>query len=294
MSKCGFELREWEHTGECKETNNKNETQVLGLLWNKELDTLNINMYWLDDLNMEKISKRSILSIVQKVFDPFGFVSPVMLCPKIMLQKAWRMGISWDQEITDELRKEFLQWFQELRILKDIQIPRCIQTSSKDLSSCTIHTFVDGRKDDYAAVTFSIFEKGDRIELFLLAAKSRVAPLRGVTISADLPSRGCKAKQLITLRWWERPHWLKDSSQFKIIMDSSNQIWNEGEIGKEKSKTTYTLTSNEGITCYYRYFSNYVRIIRLVAWILCFKHNCQTLMARKQRERHIHNFIKQK
>ncbi|GBL97892.1 hypothetical protein AVEN_127004-1 [Araneus ventricosus] len=92
------------------------------------------------------------------------------------------MGKSWDQEITDELRKEFLQWFKKLRIFNDIQIPRFVQISSNDLSSCTIHTFVDGSKDAYVAISFLIVEKGDRIESFLLAAKSRVAPLRGATI----------------------------------------------------------------------------------------------------------------
>ncbi|GFT29317.1 integrase catalytic domain-containing protein [Trichonephila clavipes] len=49
-------------------------------------------------------------------------------------------------------------------------------------SSCAIHTFVDGSKDAYAAVTFLRLEKNDRIEVFLLAAKSQVAPLRGATI----------------------------------------------------------------------------------------------------------------
>ncbi|XP_055926996.1 uncharacterized protein LOC129958499 [Argiope bruennichi] len=181
MAKGGFDLREWEWSGVC-ETNSKEETQVLGLIWNKKLDTLKINMKWLDDINVEKVTKRSMLSTVHKVFDPFGFTAPVMLCPKIMLQKAWKLGTSWDEEITGELRKEFLQWFQELKHLSDIQIPRCVQASSKDISNCTIHTFVDGSKDAYAAVTYLRIENNGRIALFLLAAKSRVAPLRGTTI----------------------------------------------------------------------------------------------------------------
>ncbi|XP_055932046.1 uncharacterized protein LOC129962326 [Argiope bruennichi] len=181
MAKGGFDLREWEWSGDC-ETNSKEETQVLGLIWNKKLDTLKINMKWLDDINVEKVTKRSMLSTVHKVFDPFGFTVPVMLCPKIMLQKAWKLGTSWDEEITGELRKEFLQWFQELKHLFDIHIPRCVQASSKDISNCTIHTFVDGSKDAYAAITFLRIENNGRIELFILAAKSGVAPLRGTTV----------------------------------------------------------------------------------------------------------------
>lgn len=362
MKKGGFDLREWEWSGDC-DTDSRNETQVLGLIWNKDLDTLKINMKWLDDINMEKITKRNMLSTVHKVFDPFGFTSPVMLCPKIMLQKAWKLGTSWDEEITGELRKEFLQWFHELKYLADIQIPRSIHACSDDLSCYTIHTFVDGSKDAYAAVTFLRIEKTNRIELFLLAAKSRVAPLRGTTIPrmellaavigarlansviealgwrnvrmyywsdsttvlawimreenwsvfvrnrvqeikklsnptswrhvpgdknpADLPSRGCKAKQLVSLKWWEGPHWIKNVLEFQNIMASSNFDWNEEEIEKEKSKTTYILANNEPsrvVNWYYRYFSNYDRIIRLVAWILRFKHNCTNVTKKEHGE----------
>ncbi|GFW71990.1 DUF5641 domain-containing protein [Trichonephila clavipes] len=49
-------------------------------------------------------------------------------------------------------------------------------------SNCAIHTFVDGSKDAYAAITFLRLEKNDRIEVFLLAAKFRVVSLRGATI----------------------------------------------------------------------------------------------------------------
>ncbi|XP_055944433.1 uncharacterized protein LOC129975391 [Argiope bruennichi] len=334
MAKGGFDLREWEWSGDC-ETNSKEETQVLGLIWNKKLDTLKINMKWLDGINVEKVTKRSMLSTVHKVFDPFGFTAPVMLCPKIMLQKAWTLGTSWDEEVTGELRKEFLQWFQELKHLSDIQIPRCVQASSKDISNCTIHTFVDGSKDAYAAVTFLRIENNGRIELFLLAAKSRVAPLRGTTIPrmellaavigarlansvvealgwknvtiyywsdsttvlawilreenwsvfvrnrvqeirklsnpkswrhipgdknpADLPSRGCKAKHLVSLRWWEGPQWMKNAFEFQNIMGSTNHDWNEEEIRKEKSKTTFILSNNEACGVANWYHRNHTR-----------------------------------
>ncbi|XP_055936883.1 uncharacterized protein LOC129966480 [Argiope bruennichi] len=363
MAKGGFDLREWEWSGDC-ETNSKEETQVLGLIWNKKLDTLKINMKWLDGINVEKVTKRSMFSTVHKVFDPFGFTAPVMLCPKIMLQKAWTLGTSWDEEVTGELRKEFLQWFQELKHLSDIQIPRCVQASSKDISNCTIHTFVDGSKDAYAAVTFLRIENNGRIELFLLAAKSRVAPLRGTTIPrmellaavigarlansvveafgwenvtiyywsdsttvlawilreenwsvfvrnrvqeirklsnptswrhipgdknpADLPSRGCKAKHLVSLRWWEGQQWMKNAFEFQNIMGSTNHDWNEEEIRKEKSKTTFILSNNEACgvaNWYYRYFSNYDRIVRLVAWILRFMNNCKNITEKKHENR---------
>ncbi|XP_035211138.1 uncharacterized protein LOC118185414 [Stegodyphus dumicola] len=334
------------------------------MLWNKELDTLKINMGWLNDFNLEKITKRSMLSAVHKVFDPFGFFSPVMLCPKIMLQKGWKKSVSWDEKLTGELRKDFLQWLEELKCLSEIEIPRFIQVTSENLSSCALHTFVDGSKDAYTAVTFLRIENNDRVELFLLAAKSRVAPLRGATIPrmellaavigarltdsvtkalgwervnkyywsdsttvlawikrdenwsvfvrnrvkeirelskpsawkhvpgernpADLPSRGCKAKYVITSRWWEGPHWMKDPTEFLNYMDSCNHhSCNEEEIQREKLKTTSTMTNNETVcdnNWYYGHFSNYERIVRMVTWILRFKHNCTNTESRRYGE----------
>ncbi|GFY33687.1 uncharacterized protein TNCV_4593991 [Trichonephila clavipes] len=103
-------------------------------------------MKWLDDVNMDKVNKSSMLSLVHKVFDHFGLISPMMLCPK--------------------------------NTTKDMEIRhKYIQMSHEASSSCAIHTFVDGSKDASAKVTFLRLEKNDRIGGFLLAAKSRVASL---------------------------------------------------------------------------------------------------------------------
>ncbi|GBN96940.1 hypothetical protein AVEN_232745-1 [Araneus ventricosus] len=123
-----------------------------------------------------------MLSAAHKVFDPIRYTAPVMLCPKLMLQKAWKMPIGWDTEITGNLRKEFLQWFQDLNILEEIHISRWINVTTENLKHCTIHTFCDASKEAYAAVVFLRLEEEGSVKLSLLAAKSRIAPLRGGTI----------------------------------------------------------------------------------------------------------------
>ncbi|GBO13857.1 hypothetical protein AVEN_267482-1 [Araneus ventricosus] len=87
----GFELKDWESTG-CK-TEHGWGTLVLGMKWNHQLDSLRINMSWMNDLSLELITKRIMLSAAHKVFDPIGYTAPVMLCPKLMLQMAWKMPI---------------------------------------------------------------------------------------------------------------------------------------------------------------------------------------------------------
>ena len=88
MSKGGFDLRGWEFTEERNDTGHGKETVVLGLHCNIFQDILKVNVSCTKDVDLEKISKRTMLSVAHKVFDPIGLTSPVILCPKMMLQKT--------------------------------------------------------------------------------------------------------------------------------------------------------------------------------------------------------------
>ncbi|GBM20229.1 hypothetical protein AVEN_216650-1 [Araneus ventricosus] len=88
------------------------------------------------------------------------------------------MSIGRDTEITGNLRKEFSQWFQDLKILEEIHISIWINVTAENLKLCTIHAFCDARKEAYA---LRLEEEGS-VKLSLLAAKSRIAPLRGGTM----------------------------------------------------------------------------------------------------------------
>ncbi|XP_071043841.1 uncharacterized protein [Parasteatoda tepidariorum] len=162
MKKGNFELRSWENS-HCKDS--LTESTILGLKLNKVEDTLKVNMSWLKEINMEKVIKRSILSIAHHIFDPIGFTTPVMLCPKLILQKAWVMGVAWDEEIREDLKKEFLQWYAELKILEEIEMPRWIKVNSECLEKCSLHTFCDAGKEANSAVVFLRIEEKNGVKI---------------------------------------------------------------------------------------------------------------------------------
>ncbi|GFX36853.1 integrase catalytic domain-containing protein [Trichonephila clavipes] len=69
------------------------DTSVLGVIWNLETDTLKCCTD-MDTLTCEtKITKRLILAIVQKIFDPIGLLTPATLLPKLLIQHLWKMKI---------------------------------------------------------------------------------------------------------------------------------------------------------------------------------------------------------
>ena len=68
-------------------------------------------MYWnvLDDefgfnvaLPERPSSRRGILSVVSSLYDPLGFVAPLILEPKLMLQGLCKQGLGWDSTIAQD------------------------------------------------------------------------------------------------------------------------------------------------------------------------------------------------
>ncbi|GFY14987.1 uncharacterized protein TNCV_235371 [Trichonephila clavipes] len=92
-----FELRGWEHNNLDPQTENTVPTErrsvpVLGLKWDLDQDLLSVDIKVHESKN-EILTKRKILSLVHKIFDPIGFTCPVTLIPKIMLQECWTLKV---------------------------------------------------------------------------------------------------------------------------------------------------------------------------------------------------------
>ncbi|RLU22169.1 hypothetical protein DMN91_006550 [Ooceraea biroi] len=106
---------------------------------------------------------------------------------------------------------------------------------------------------------------------------------------ADLPSRGCKARQLVESRWWEGPAWLKLSPNF---LPSADYVTDEAAVDSEVKKSTcrkkskiladnklsdetclLVLQQEEDEGWFMKRQSRYLRIVRTMAWILRFIAN---------------------
>lgn len=187
MEECKFELRGWEHTKQhLSPSATNNIVSLLGLSWDTQKDVLflsNNNHSDFDEISTDKpITKRIMLSLAQRVFDPIGFTCPVTLIPKLLLQQTWKLKLSWDSSIDGILEKKFRKWLKEIPYLFKIEIPRWIYAGPNDARCLSMHTFCDASKDAYAAVVFLRGFRDGAVFVRLLAAKARVAPIRDITI----------------------------------------------------------------------------------------------------------------
>ncbi|KAK2575201.1 hypothetical protein KPH14_012609 [Odynerus spinipes] len=105
-----------------------------------------------------------------------GLVCPIVLRPKILLQEAWTRKLSWDDEVSEDIKDRFLSWANEIRDLNKIEVPRCLL--GKNSNSVSIHTFCDASKLAYAAVVFIRIENGSSVKVNFVQAKTRVAPAK--------------------------------------------------------------------------------------------------------------------
>jgi len=176
-----FEIRGWEYT-EDNTSKTKGETPILGLMWRRDKDTLFIQQQVKEPKELDKVTKRYILSQTQSIFDPIGFTCPATIVPKLMLQKLWSKKISWDEEVDEDTQLSFRKWQHESNNLNEIKLPRWLNTQWDGLQHRSLHVFCDASSHAYAAVVFLRVAMETGVQVHLIQAKARVAPIKKLTI----------------------------------------------------------------------------------------------------------------
>ncbi|GFS35439.1 uncharacterized protein TNIN_477231 [Trichonephila inaurata madagascariensis] len=74
--------------------------KVLGLILNTLTDEFKLDLSSLiDSLKQVKNTKRSVLRISSKLFDPIGYIAVFTIRIKIILQEIWEGGFDWDEKL---------------------------------------------------------------------------------------------------------------------------------------------------------------------------------------------------
>jgi len=89
--------------------------------------------------------------------------------------------VSWDDTIEEADAIDWMKWQALLPKLSDLRILRCISCSS-NVKSLHLYMFVDASLNAYAAVAYLRVDLGDEIRCSLLASKTRVAPLKPISV----------------------------------------------------------------------------------------------------------------
>ncbi|XP_071041466.1 uncharacterized protein [Parasteatoda tepidariorum] len=158
----------------------KSKTQVLGVHWDTEEDSFHQNIKEHDhDLFKEPVTKRLLLKIISKIFDPLGIFSPSTVVGKILFQDTWLCGIEWDELLPPSIASRWSKWIIDLPHLNDIRIPRWIGISSADV---TIHVFCDASERAYGTVLYVRFTEDTKFHVRMVCSRNRLSPLKRITL----------------------------------------------------------------------------------------------------------------
>ncbi|XP_067214210.1 uncharacterized protein [Linepithema humile] len=154
-------------------------TKTLGLTWSCIKDELIYETELGIDIN--HMTKRSVLSQIAKLFDPLGLLGPSVIVTKMILQRLWKLQLPWDDPLPAEIQAEWRRFVHEFPSLSELRIPRQVCCSSPQ--RIEIHGFSDASEAAYGGCVYvrSTNEAGASV-VKLLCSKSRVAPLKTLTI----------------------------------------------------------------------------------------------------------------
>ena len=152
----------------------------LGLSWLLKSDAFTYQV----STESKPYTKRGVLSVVNSIYDPLGFVAPVTIEGKLFLRNAVSGSSDWDEPLPEEYRSAWEHWRESLQCLQQHQIPRMYATASNDMViEKEVHIFSDASEKAIAAAAYLVTttDDGGKQTGFILG-KAKVAPLQGHTI----------------------------------------------------------------------------------------------------------------
>ena len=96
-------------------------------------------------------TKRSLLSIASRIFDPMGLITPFTIRAKMLFQKLWQRGLQWEDHLDEDIAVQWRSWRFELSQLNCTNVPRYFMPNIGSSSGIELHGFGDASTKAYGA-----------------------------------------------------------------------------------------------------------------------------------------------
>ncbi|XP_066590626.1 uncharacterized protein [Prorops nasuta] len=154
-------------------------SKVLGIYWDHGDDSFHFRA---SPSHIGVLTKRIFLSENAKIFDPLGWISPIVITLKQLMQSTWLLKLSWDEEIPEPIQSKWLKCYEQLRDLQTLRIPRwtgqSFTTGKRELIG-----FCDASELAYGAVVYErLTDEDGQLSVHLVMSKTKVAPIKTTSI----------------------------------------------------------------------------------------------------------------
>lgn len=148
---------------------------LLGMKWSPEKDVFIYNISLKPHVRHAVLTKRIVLSELAQLYDPCGWLAPVLFVAKSFLQRLWLHPFDWDTPLPPEHSNMWAMFRESLADLQSVTVPRLI---ARDSDNIILHGFCDASTKGYGAVLYVTDPTGST----LLTSKTRVASIKFMSI----------------------------------------------------------------------------------------------------------------
>ncbi|XP_066934625.1 uncharacterized protein [Clytia hemisphaerica] len=157
--------------------------KVLGMDWDKETDSLVVCLSeFVVKCRSTVLTKRNILSVSASLYDPLGLISPITAWMKTIFQLLCKDSLEWDCEVSEEIREAWFRFVDVVASVGKVTVERFVLVPADLIRGCELHGFCDSSSEVYCAVVYLRVLMGTDVKTSLLASKTKVAPIKVVTI----------------------------------------------------------------------------------------------------------------
>ncbi|XP_029167910.1 uncharacterized protein LOC114938224 [Nylanderia fulva] len=151
---------------------------ILDLRWHPQGDWFS---FTIRPRAITDLTKRRVLAETARLFDPMGWLAPVVIRAKILIQTTWLQRLDWDSPLPDQDAHRWRQLLNQLPLLDHIRVD-CWLNTGDDQSQLQLHGFADASERGYAVVVYIRNAATEKTSINLLMAKSKVAPVKQVSL----------------------------------------------------------------------------------------------------------------
>ncbi|XP_059222665.1 uncharacterized protein LOC131996772 [Stomoxys calcitrans] len=154
-------------------------TKTLGIRWHISGDYFTLTQPSREF--RQSYTKREVLSAIAKLFDPCGWLAPIVVVAKLVMQQVWLDKIDWDDALKSITLINWQNFVKNSGAIESVKIPRWIRFTPG--SKVEVHGFCDASESAYGAALYIRVEHDNhQTDTFLLAAKTRVAPIKKISL----------------------------------------------------------------------------------------------------------------
>ncbi|XP_078051884.1 uncharacterized protein LOC144478036, partial [Augochlora pura] len=159
----------------------ESELKVLELRWIPSGDYFYFNLQRFKP-SSTPLTKRTLLSEIAKLYDPLGWLSPIVIRAKILMQAQGIENLKWDEVVSDTTMRTWNTFCTDWTRLEKLRIPRWVHYGA-EAASVELHGFCDVSTAAYAAVVYlRVTTLNANVFTSLLMARTRVAPIKTQSI----------------------------------------------------------------------------------------------------------------